>query len=265
MAKPESQQPPDGLESAGAPAHPSESAERPEWLVGADEGLTAEQASEWEAPPSTRRPVLTRIDSPRESAAAAVPEIPKAWAAAAPSVPKLSIVPQRTRPERIDELDDDDNDHSAPEESLDRAEIKEVAPPPIRLHHEPLWLVWAEVLATNRLLQVAIASVIIALVTLAYWPRQDGRGVPLGEIRRHPEQFEGRNVQVQGKVGEVFDMSSGFVFHLIQGRDTVVVFSPDRRPNPHDQVRVSGSVSTGFLDGVARVAIFETPSAPSTP
>jgi hypothetical protein len=123
-------------------------------------------------------------------------------------------------------------------------------------------MVWTEILATHRPLQIGLAVAIVGLVTYAYWPRQDGRGVPLGEIRRHPEKFEGRSVKVQGKVGEVFDIGSGYVFHLIQGRDTVVVFSPARRPETHERVRVAGSVTTGYLDGVARVAIFEAAAAP---
>ena len=262
MPNPEPQVPPDDLESRHQPVRPAEDAERPDWLVGADEGLTQELDAAW-TPPADRRPVLTRIDSPREAPAPAKPEPPRAWTAAAPSVPKLTVVPRRERPARDEDLPGDVGDHeplrSGPEEDLESEAPREIAPLPIRPHDEPLWLVWGEFLATNRPLQIGLVAVVVAVLAYAYWPRQENMGVPLRDIRRHPERFEGRSVRVQGKVGEVFDIGSGYVFHLIQGRDTVVVFSPARRPQPHDKVRVAGSVSTGFLDGVARVAIFETP------
>jgi hypothetical protein len=248
------------------PPERAEGAERPDWLVGADEGLLAEQGHEWDTAPRDHKPVLRRIDSPRETPAApAKSEPPKAWTAAAPSVPKLTIVPKRERPQQAPEISDEPPTTSAPEESLEHeeSEARVVAPViPIRPPDEPLWMVWAEILATHRPLQIGLAVTIVGLVTVAYWPRQDGRGVPLGEIRKHPEKFEGRSVKVQGKVGEVFDIGSGYVFHLIQGRDTVVVFSPARRPETHAKVRVAGNVTTGYLDGVARVAIFEAAAAP---
>ena len=79
----------------------------------------------------------------------------------------------------------------------------------------------------------------------------------LGQIRKHPDRFEGHTVKVRGEVGEVFDVGRGYVFNLIQGRDTVVVFSPSRRPETHDKLRVEGTVSTGYLDGLPRQTLFE--------
>jgi hypothetical protein len=80
------------------------------------------------------------------------------------------------------------------------------------------------------------------------------------EIRRHAEQWEGRAVHVSGRVGEVFSIGQGVVYQLHQGRDTIVVFSRSRVPEPRQRVSVQGTVSTGYLDGAPRVAILENPA-----
>ena len=44
---------------------------------------------------------------------------------------------------------------------------------------------------------------------------------------------------------------------LVQGRDTIVVFTRTQMPTAHAVVTVKGQVSTGFLDGAPRQALFE--------
>jgi hypothetical protein len=65
-------------------------------------------------------------------------------------------------------------------------------------------------------------------------------------------------VTVRGRVGEdVFAVGAGWAFYLVQGRDTIVVFTRIQAPKPHEVITVKGQVSTGFLDGVPRQALFE--------
>ena len=97
-----------------------------------------------------------------------------------------------------------------------------------------------------------------ALLMLHPWQRD--RGTSLGNILHHPDRYEGQPVTVRGEVLDAFDIGGGHMFHLRQGRDTVVVFSPTRRPSLHQRLRVVGTVSTGYLDGAPRVAIFEAGS-----
>jgi hypothetical protein len=46
----------------------------------------------------------------------------------------------------------------------------------------------------------------------------------------------------------------------MQGRDTIVAFARARAPQPHEVLTVKGQVSTGFLDGLPRQALFEDSS-----
>jgi len=48
----------------------------------------------------------------------------------------------------------------------------------------------------------------------------------------------------------------------VQGRDTIVTFTRAGAPVPRKVVTVTGHVSTGFLDGVPRQALFQAWSAP---
>ena len=89
-----------------------------------------------------------------------------------------------------------------------------------------------------------------------FWPGPY-QSVSISRIRREPQRFDGRVVAVSGRVGESFAVGGGYAFYLHQGRDTIVVFTRSRVPTFRQRVRIVGSVSTGFLDGVARAAIFE--------
>ena len=76
-------------------------------------------------------------------------------------------------------------------------------------------------------------------------------------IHDHPERFDGVTVRVRGKVGDVYEIGGAYAFYLEQGRDTIVVFSRIRRPYRNEKLQVAGSVSMGYLDGVARPSLFE--------
>ena len=60
-----------------------------------------------------------------------------------------------------------------------------------------------------------------------------------------------------------FFVGGGFAFYLMQGRDTIVAFTRVTAPEPRTVVTVTGQVSTGFLDGVPRQALFEDPPKPA--
>ena len=64
-------------------------------------------------------------------------------------------------------------------------------------------------------------------------------------------------VHVEGRVGEVFPVGGGYAFYLRDGRDTMVVFTRSRTPERDEHVKIDGTVSTGYLDGQARTALFE--------
>jgi len=82
-------------------------------------------------------------------------------------------------------------------------------------------------------------------------------GVSLAQIRQQPEAFEGHEVEISGTAGEAFPVGQSFVFDLYQGRDTIVVYSRARRPRANEPLRVRGTISVGYLDGAARLALLE--------
>jgi len=255
---------PEGLETRESIQPLPAEADRPDWLVGADSVLESKAEGPGRAmvPPSP----------PPNEGLRTVPggrvEAPKAWTGAASSVPKLSVVPTAQRPASLAAADEgeaprDVGSHET-ESHVDPAADSPSRPtePAFRPLHEPWYLVWLEALLTNRQLQVFGVVVLAAVVGFFLWPRQGVQGASLGSILRHPERYEGRPIVVRGEVIETFDVGQGHAFQLRQGRDMVVVFSTLRDPRPHDRVQVTGTVSTGYLDGAPRVAIFEGAAAP---
>jgi hypothetical protein len=286
MCLPERTPEPEDFEARREPPRPS-AAERPVWLVGAEEGAQSEyQRPGGVAPepklvrptlppeatarprPAGDPPALTRPGDgapaglPLSSRAASAPAPgpgakPVAWTAAGSSVPKLVQKPRsvvaRDEPEVEDTFDAEPPATRAMLGVEDERAARQ-APAPL---DEPWWIVVGERLATDRKLQLVILSAILVVgAAWTFWPRASA-GVSVREIRRHAEQWEGRAVHVRGRVGEVFSIGQGVVYHLHQGRDTIVVFSRSRTPEPRQRVSVQGTVSTGYLDGAARVAILE--------
>ena len=107
-----------------------------------------------------------------------------------------------------------------------------------------------------------MAAGVVALALLAFWMWPRGVGTTsLSDVRRNPSQFDGRAVVVRGRVGDdVFAVGTGWAFYLMQGRDTIVTFTRSQTPTPREVITVKGQVSTGFLDGVPRQALFEDAS-----
>ncbi len=271
----------------------------PDWLTGPGDDVRSAAEVEREAaenpPIALPEPVLLRPagakagpvseTSPGERAAArgdegeeaepkatetsaqrTAPSPPAVWAAAASSlpVPKLALP---SEPEKVEE-DDEDEDAARrmPADNLpggkeDRQVV--AATPALAPLREPWWLIALDALRSDLRVQIGAAVGIICLAVVGYltWP-QGVDATPLSRIRRHPAEYDGRTVVVRGRVGDdVFTVGSGWAFFLTQGRDTIVAFTRTQAPRPHESVTVKGQVSTGFLDGMARQALFEDASA----
>jgi len=245
------------------------SGDHPGWLVGADDAMTDEFAQEASAErPAPRRPKLSERRA--EPVAAPPTPPPAAWTAAASSIPAL---PGRTAPaERTAwspssanadaEQDDAFGEGAKTAEELedDRWEPNlEKKAAQLRPLNEPWWVVALDDLRTQRRTQLFALAGVAALCGLAVlaWPRPSS-GIPLARIRHNPSEYDGQSVVVRGLVGDVYPVGGGYAFYLLQGRDTIVTFTRSRVPVSREKIVVAGQISTGFLDGAPRQALFES-------
>lgn len=120
---------------------------------------------------------------------------------------------------------------------------------------------WIEKIRTLANANPKIAAIVLAAVSLItagiYFMTRTEKTTSLAFVREQAASLDGQTVTVEGKIGEVYQMGSSYAYLLHQGRDTVVIYTRTSHPIPGERVVISGSVSTGFLDGVPRVAIFQ--------
>lgn len=199
----------------------------------------------------------------------------KAWAAKTSSVPRLRLVeggasadPEPAAGLGPAPLDEDDGiedaagaTQAAPGSPRAARGVAPRGPAPVPRPalRESWWVIALDLVRTDRRVQIVALLVFgaVAAVTLLR-PREDMR-IPLRAIRTDPARFDNRVVTVGGRVGEVFAVGGGYAFFLHQGRDTLVVFTRSRQPRMRENVTIKGSISTGFLDGAPRQALFEGP------
>lgn len=277
---------PEAFESHRSPETPAPDADRPDWLVGADEGAQAEQVRGQQPSPHLKL-VRPAADPASPSGQAAKPSPPTAWKAAASSVPKLQRVEGTAPPpaapagrarsaEPAWAAPGFDGTTAAKDDSLDAFPGEPGAAPgavmeaddplavprrpvaPVRKVQldEPWWVVAVDAVQTSRVVQLGVVAALLAVLAWFMWPRSQPT-VSIRNIHEHPERFDGVTVRVQGKVGDVYEVGGAHAFYLVQGRDTIVVFSRVRRPYRNERLHVSGSVSMGYLDGIARPSLFE--------
>lgn len=122
----------------------------------------------------------------------------------------------------------------------------------------PWWMQVPQMLREDRKTQVLAGLVVVLLLTLMFWPRAE-KSLSIASVRREATRYDGQNVRVSGKVGEIFEVGGGHAYYLHQGRDTLVVFTRSRTPRRGQGVTVVGMLSTGYLNGQAGTALFETP------
>jgi hypothetical protein len=249
----------------------AKSGDQPGWLVGADDAMTDEFAQETSSERQPPRRPKPPAHAPEPVAAPSTPP-PAAWAAAASSIPAL---PGRAAPadrsawspssanadaEHDDAFGESDDAKTAEQLEDDRWEpTLEKKAAQLRPLNEPWWVVLLDDLRTQRRTQLFALAALVGVCGLAVlaWPRPSS-GIPLARIRHNPTEYDGQSVVVRGLVGDVYPVGGGYAFYLLQGRDTIVTFTRSRVPVSREKIVVAGQISTGFLDGAPRQALFES-------
>jgi hypothetical protein len=121
----------------------------------------------------------------------------------------------------------------------------------------PWWTTIAEQLRMDRRVQVGLGAALLAVLALTFWPRGE-KTTSIAHLKQHPESYADTPVRVGGRVSEVFSVGGSWAYTVVQGRDTIVVFTRTREPKIRQRIEVVGTLSRGFLDGQSRVAIFES-------
>jgi hypothetical protein len=121
----------------------------------------------------------------------------------------------------------------------------------------PWWATVGEQLRADRRVQLGVVAALLAVLALTLWPRAD-KITSIAHLKQNPESYADTPVRVGGRVSEVFTVGGSWAYTVVQGRDTIVVFSRTREPKIRDHIVVVGTLSRGFLDGQSRVAIFES-------
>lgn len=120
----------------------------------------------------------------------------------------------------------------------------------------PWWSQVPQLLRFDRRVQLVLLTMALVLAVIALRPRPE-KTISVGHLKEHAERYADTQVRVGGRVGEVFAVGGSWAYTLVQGRDTIVVFSRTRRPKPREKIIVVGTLSNGYLDGQSRAAIFE--------
>ena len=254
---------------------PDASPGRPEWLVGAEDAWASEARRLPETEPGTRAPKLPTFpppvrEQPPEPIAAGAPaqthghvppnhpladEEPADWLMAGSGAPPAH--PEVEVPAEAGQTPLAAGSGGAAQAAGGKSPVlpggegeTERAPTP------SLWDGALHRIRTHRPTQlIAVAAGLLLVLILS--TVHGASAVPLSRIKRNPQSFDGRSVTVRGRVGEVFPVGSSYAYYLYQGHDSIVVFTRSRAPIPHQKLAVTGSVSTGFLEGVPRPALFE--------
>lgn len=287
------------------PKAPRPSISKADWVVGAEEGLSAEL----EAPkpgesrltdaPRLVRPQDPDAGKPREpgrfgasgvfrrplpdgapAPAAQTPAMPS-WDKGASSVPRMRTVESdldKAKPTPAPppfgssaqrEFPMDDAEERARVAAAVVAQQREEAAIAARPHQvvapqefdipavvPPWWTTLAGPLREDRRIQLGLGLALLAALLFTFWPRGE-KTTSIAHLKEHPERYADTPVRVGGRVSEVFSVGGSWAYTVVQGRDTIVVFSRTREPKLRERIEVVGTLSRGFLDGQSRVAIFE--------
>ncbi len=181
-----------------------------------------------------------------------------AWSAAASSIPSLRGARRRTTP--VDDPMPDDAWDEEPFTTPRAVSVDPNAPVPAARHpRDPIAAALKLVSRVPLPVIAVMVGVLVAVAIAAVMMRPKEEFTSIRHIKTHAREMDGQLVNIRGTVGQSFPVGGGFAFYLHQSRDTIVVFTRNRTPIERKHIKLMGTVSTGYLDGAPRAAIFEDP------
>jgi hypothetical protein len=209
-----------------------------------DSGFVRGNAMTWEPGPSSV-PTIRR-ENPMRAASVATPSVPAAREFPMDDAEERARVRAEAREQATVAAEASVRPHAVV--APDAFDLETVA--------LPWWMQIPAQFKTDWRLQALLGVVLIALAAISFWPRGP-QPESLGNVNRHPDKFDGHIITVAGKVGDVFEVGGGHAYYLLQRQDTLVVFTRGIAPRRTQKVTISGTVSTGYLDGQPHLALFE--------
>ena len=239
---------------------------RPDWLTRVNDEGSGQAPRPRGAEPLANRPPAAappEFEPPARPVRPAVPRPTPPRPAPSPPTGPDAVAPGKVVPGNFAPDAGAPRDPDSWEGAVERVELNDDDPPGFvvtsRSGGLDLGALQATVarVATSKPFLILVLALGAVMAVMMFRPR-DEQTTSIAAIRRQPERFEGRAVQVSGRVGEVFTVGGGYAFHLHQGRENIVVFTRSRVPVRSEKVTISGSLSIGTLDGKTRHALFET-------
>ncbi len=239
------------------------------------------QAAKPFAPPVER---VTQIDvqvplpAAADQPAAAVPQDKPlvAWSAAASSIPQLRMARTRAAGDAeiaasAQEFVDPDEEEPLHSGRLSGGGLAPRSPRPVaRPVQSPMSEAIEKALAqlgrfvaiVPRFAWFVAGGLVVAAIgaIIAFSPREHFDAVRT--VCANARTLDGRVVHVRGVVGQTFMLGGGYLFYLHDGRDSLAVYTLTRTPVERSHIKLFGTVSTGYLDGEPRAAVFENKDQP---
>ena len=188
-----------------------------------------------------------------------------AWAAASSSIPQLRTARQRpalVEPPAIAAWEESEEDPASARSSVAAARRMDPVSQLARLRRYEFAALLKWVRQHPVILSIGTGAVVVIAFMVMTLMRPGEHFVSVATICANAHAMDGQLVHVHGTVGQTFLVGGGSAFYLHQGRDSVVVYTLLRSPAERQHIQLFGTVSTGFLDGKPRAAVFEAP-APS--
>lgn len=94
-----------------------------------------------------------------------------------------------------------------------------------------------------------LLAVFLAGTGCASTPKQKGAGVPIGEIKGHPRDWVGKNVQVSGEVSDAYSLVFYKYFVLKDNTGEIQVVTSKPLPRKGEKLDIQGKVEEGYSIG----------------